>query len=331
MNFFDLLPSANLHDLNLDWIIKTVMGIEENQRAVEDLTADIDAAKEAAERAEAAAGQIESVAEIAAAADAEIKQHEANMSNPHQTTAEQVGAILDRVGAVPLDRLAKQDAGRAGDVLTVGDDGVLILATPAAGGVSSVNGQTGDVEVTPESIGALPDVGIDATPIEGSENLVTSGGVFAAIGGSGGGSVSSVNGQIGTVVLSAEDVGALDRVDIDAAPVRDSSHLVTSGGVYSAISQSVSGVSDVKIGSNSIVTGGVATIPTASNTVAGVIRTASAADVASRAAARALLTNMIDTAVKAAMCDGAGAAWSAEEQTAAQQRIGILSVEGVRF
>lgn len=41
--------------------------------------------------------------------------------------------------------------------------------------------------------------------------------------------------------------------------------------------------------------------------------------------------DFLDYAVKAAMCDGKGAAWTAEEQAAAQQRIGIRSVEGVGF
>lgn len=42
-------------------------------------------------------------------------------------------------------------------------------------------------------------------------------------------------------------------------------------------------------------------------------------------------TTNFDSAVKAAMCDGKGAAWTADEQAAAQQRIGILSVEEVLF
>lgn len=45
----------------------------------------------------------------------------------------------------------------------------------------------------------------------------------------------------------------------------------------------------------------------------------------------ALLLNQIDDAVKAAMCDGQGAAWTEAEQKAAQERIGIKSVEEVLF
>lgn len=39
----------------------------------------------------------------------------------------------------------------------------------------------------------------------------------------------------------------------------------------------------------------------------------------------------LDYAVKQAMCDGIGTAWTATEQAAAQERIGILSSEGVTF
>ena len=39
----------------------------------------------------------------------------------------------------------------------------------------------------------------------------------------------------------------------------------------------------------------------------------------------AITTNTFDDAVKAAMCDGKGAAWTAEEQAAARERMGIIS------
>ena len=38
-----------------------------------------------------------------------------------------------------------------------------------------------------------------------------------------------------------------------------------------------------------------------------------------------------DTAVRLAMCDGRGDAWTADEQQAAQERLGILSFEGVTY
>lgn len=44
-----------------------------------------------------------------------------------------------------------------------------------------------------------------------------------------------------------------------------------------------------------------------------------------------IATNNYDVAVKLAMCDGQGAAWTAQEQEAAQIRLGILSSEGVEF
>lgn len=44
-----------------------------------------------------------------------------------------------------------------------------------------------------------------------------------------------------------------------------------------------------------------------------------------------LTGGLLDYAVKSAMCDGKGAAWTETEQQAAQQRLGILSAEGVGF
>lgn len=44
-----------------------------------------------------------------------------------------------------------------------------------------------------------------------------------------------------------------------------------------------------------------------------------------------IVSTNLDYSVKAAMCDGKGAAWTPEEQVAAQERIGIKSVEEVLF
>lgn len=46
---------------------------------------------------------------------------------------------------------------------------------------------------------------------------------------------------------------------------------------------------------------------------------------------RPITVKQLDYAVKAAMCDNKGAEWTAEEQTVAQSRIGILSSVGVKF
>lgn len=62
-----------------------------------------------------------------------------------------------------------------------------------------------------------------------------------------------------------------------------------------------------------------------------ILQSPTAANIASRLDNRAVTLNKLDDCVKAAMADGKGATWTAEEQAAAQQRLGILSVEEVLF
>lgn len=105
-------------------------------------------------------------------------------------------------------------------------------------------------------------------------------------------------------------------------------------------------VNDVQVNGTSVLVDGVANVPLAGAETAGVMKVSGAfktdgstlalsANSSSwinlRTSNRILTNNLIDYAVKAAMCDGKGAAWTADEQTAAQQRLGILSVEGVTF
>lgn len=105
-------------------------------------------------------------------------------------------------------------------------------------------------------------------------------------------------------------------------------------------------IEDVKINGESIVSDGVADIPIANgkrgvvkvqgygmSLVGDVIAVRPAVDneVIARNAFVPLGPNKIDLAVKTAMCDGKGAAWTDEEKTNAQIRMGILSVEEVTF
>lgn len=105
------------------------------------------------------------------------------------------------------------------------------LKEQVSGLVASVNGQTGDVVLTASDVGALPtSYTPPVTSVNGNTGAVvthdipgggTSGQVLAKVdsddynthwitpSGGGGGAVDSVNGQTGTVVLTASDVGAL--------------------------------------------------------------------------------------------------------------------------
>lgn len=103
-------------------------------------------------------------------------------------------------------------------------------------------------------------------------------------------------------------------------------------------------VKDVQVAGNSVLDGGVANVPIASATEVGVIKVASAQvsgiyiekdglcyisyathpEIDSRTAQRkTIVCYNLDYAVKAAMCDGKGAAWTADEQKAARERIGL--------
>ena len=100
-----------------------------------------------------------------------------------------------------------------------------------------------------------------------------------------------------------------------------------------------SGVEDVQIDGTSIVEDGVAEIPahksrqTRNNfgtVVMGVDGDISAyRNSTGEIGYRYLPLNSIDAAVKAAMCDGKGAAWTAEEQAAARERMGIDEWESI--
>lgn len=104
---------------------------------------------------------------------------------------------------------------------------------------------------------------------------------------------------------------------------------------------------DVRINGESIVQDGVAEIPISSHDTLGLVytdnsaggyttglmnqqgrlkvNTASIDDVNKRRLRKEIDCSNFDYAVKAAMCDGKGATWTADEQVAARERIGIIS------
>ncbi len=118
-------------------------------------------------------------------------------------------------------------------VLTASDVGALPDSYTAP--VESVNGKTGAVTLTASDVGALPDsYTAPVTSVNGNTGAVTvdelppvtvadDGKILKVVSGDwsveagGGGAVDSVNGQTGTVVLTASDVGALP--DSYTAPV----------------------------------------------------------------------------------------------------------------
>lgn len=118
---------------------------------------------------------------------------------------------------------------------------------------------------------------------------------------------------------------------------------LTAGGKL--IRTPASRITDVQIDGKSIAENGVAQIPFGSNTSYGVVKGILSKGVGisnngviefqnggnvkidERSNNYAVLNGNIDYAVKAAMCDGKGAAWTAEEQAAARERMGTWSNE----
>lgn len=105
---------------------------------------------------------------------------------------------------------------------------------------------------------------------------------------------------------------------------------------------------DVQIDGTSVTSNGVASIPKAGAGELGVVRVdrngkngislgadgeakvnpASDALISARSGVRHVTASNVDFAVKAAMCDGKGAAWTAAEQAAAKKRIGLDDSSG---
>ena len=113
---------------------------------------------------------------------------------------------------------------------------------------------------------------------------------------------------------------------------------VTAENIQSALGYAP--VKDVQIAGTSILADGVANVPVATKTVNGVMRpdfcgvgvsdvgilyvqNISNINITNRVSSAPLTAYNLDYAVKAAMCDGKGAAWTSVEQQAARDRIGV--------
>lgn len=120
-------------------------------------------------------------------------------------------------------------------------------------------------------------------------------------------------------------------------------------GSYNDLEDKPAIVNDVKVDDNSIVTDGVANIPVANTSnKLGLVKTQAAngiytngdgllmlaspsdSNISNRLTANLpIMTYKIDYVVKAAMCDGKGAAWTDTEKTNARARMGAVSSEDV--
>lgn len=114
---------------------------------------------------------------------------------------------------------------------------------------------------------------------------------------------------------------------------------VTADNIQSALGYAP--VKDVQVAGSSVLDSGVANVPVASSSVFGVVKTQSWGGtmmddngylvvypstndhITRRISKTVIAPTNLDYAVKAAMCDGKGAAWTADEQDAARERIGV--------
>ena len=122
---------------------------------------------------------------------------------------------------------------------------------------------------------------------------------------------------------------------------------VTAENIQSALGYTP--VKDVQIAGSSVLDGGVAKVPIAQTDAPGVVSVpipqdsgiwnnngslrisyATDAEISDRTGTRkAIVCANMDYAVKAAMCDGKGAAWTSAEQKAARERMGVDVVEAM--
>ena len=129
------------------------------------------------------------------------------------------------------------------------------------------------------------------------------------------GAVDSVNGQIGEVILNAQDVGALPNTT--KIPTKTSDIENDSGYVKNTDYADNSNFGVVKTNSNYGI-----------QTENGVlyVRRATEGEIKTRHQWAPITPNNLDLALKIAMCDGVGAKWTEDEKLKAQERIGVSKI-----
>ena len=229
----------------------------------------------------------------------------------------------------------------------------------ASGGVSavySVNGQTGTVELTAKDVGAISQDDLQEATNEALAQAKASGEFDGPAGSDATVTAENIQSALGYTPADSADVSA--KLDKPATPPEVGKILkVTAvnedGSFVCEWANAPSGggaVDDVQVNGTSVVDGRVASIPLVNNKgAAGVVKLDTYSPFIFNAGALRLAnadeseltnprygfsTNRVITAsnyrlaVKLAMCDGKGEAWSVEEQAAARERIG-LTADGV--
>ena len=153
------------------------------------------------------------------------------------------GGVIDGVPFEFSPSLGEQILAEANEALAIAKELARRANAGEFGGVQSVNGYTGVVDLTASDVGALP-TSVEKLP--NPEKLTFTGAVTGEYDGSipltidipsggGGGAVDSVNGKTGAVVLNAEDVGALPDTTVIPTKLPNPEKLTFTGaatGVY---------------------------------------------------------------------------------------------------
>ena len=230
-----------------------------------------------------------------------------------------------------------------------------VAASGGAGAVFSVNGQTGTVELTAKDVGAISQDDLQEATNEALTQAKASGEFDGPAGSDATVTAENIQSALGYTPADSADVSAkLDKpvtppevgkilkvtaVNEDGSFVCEWANAPSGGGA----------VDDVQVNETSVVADGVAKIPLAKMGSTGVVkfdafmpfvfndgalRLANADENELTNPRYGFSTNRVITAsnyrlaVKLAMCDGKGEAWSVEEQAAARERIG-LTADGV--
>lgn len=223
----------------------------------------------------------------------------------------------------------------------------------ASGGVStvySVNGRTGTVELTAKDVGAISQDDLQEATNEALAQAKASGEFDGEKGSDATVTAENIQSALGYTPADSTDVSA--KLDKPATPPEVGKILkvtaVNEDGTFTCEWADNNGgtVDDVQINGTSIVADGVANIPMANRDVSGVVKfdafnpftfNAGALRLANAdeqeltnprygySSNRAITASNYRLAVKLAMCDGKGEAWSVEEQAAARERIGLTA------
>ena len=231
-----------------------------------------------------------------------------------------------------------------------------VAASGGESAVYSVNGRTGTVELTAKDVGAISQDDLQEATNEALAQAKASGEFDGPAGSDATVTAENIQSALGYTPADSADVSA--KLDKPATPPEVGKILkVTAvnedGSFVCEWANAPSGggaVDDVQVNGTSVVDGRVASIPLVNNKGAvgvvkldtyspfifnaGAFRLANADENELTNPRYGFSTNRVITAsnyrlaVKLAMCDGKGEAWSVEEQAAARERIG-LTADGV--